>query len=144
MRGVFVKILLWFWAALVLVAVALELVITATTTPAEVRVQRFSDKVLAAEGREAVARLDRKGPAGVAHFLDGLERATRMHVVLLDADGREVAGRPVPPRAAAVAARALTTGRSAQHFPKPHRHWASGGSSTTGRPRRRCASRPCW
>jgi two-component system, OmpR family, sensor histidine kinase CpxA len=112
MRGVFVKILLWFWLALVLVAVVLELAITATTTPVEVRVQRFSDAVLARRAREAVITLDREGPGGVARFLDGLERATRMHVVLLDADGRDVAGRSVPPKAATVAARALASGET--------------------------------
>jgi len=109
-RGVFVKILMWFWVAFVLVALALELVIAATTTPLEVRVQRFSDKGLAGDAREAVARLDRKGPRGVTSFLDGMERESSVHAMLLDADGRDVAGRAVPPKAAAMAARALASG----------------------------------
>ena len=112
MRGVFVKILLWFWTSLVLVALALELAITATTTPVEVRIARFSDSVLSGRAREAVAILDRDGPAGVARFLDQLERTTHVHARLLDADGRDVAGRVVPPRAIAVAARALDTGQT--------------------------------
>ncbi len=111
-RGVFAKILMWFWVSLVLVALALELVITATTTPVEVRVQRFSDKVLASDAREAVARLDRKGPRAVTRFLDGLERESSMHAMLLDAGGRDVTGRTVPPKAAAVAARALASGET--------------------------------
>jgi len=111
-RGVFVKILLWFWTSLVLVALALELAITATTTPVEVRIARFSDSVLSGRAREAVAILDRDGPAGVARFLDQLERTTHVHARLLDADGRDVAGRVVPPRAIAVAARALDTGQT--------------------------------
>ena len=112
MRGVFVKILLWFWASLVLVALALELAITATTTPVEVRIARFSDSVLSGRAREAVAILDRDGPAGVARYLDGLERSTHVHARLLDRDGRDVAGGAVPPRAIAVAARALDTGQT--------------------------------
>ena len=111
-RGVFVKILIWFWVSMVLVALALELVITATTTPVEVRVQRFSDKVLAADAREAVARLDRQGPRGVVHYLDGLEHESGMHAMLLDGQGHDVAGRAVRPAAAAVAARALNSGET--------------------------------
>ena len=109
-RGVFVKILIWFWVSMVLVALALELVITATTTPVEVRVQRFSDKVLAADAREAVARLDRKGPRAVARFLEGLEHESGMHAMLLDGEGHDVAGRIVRPPVATVAARALASG----------------------------------
>ena len=112
MRGVFARILLWFWLSLVLVAFALELTIAATSTPVEIRVQRFSDGALGSRAREAVAILDRDGPPKVARFLEGLERTTRMHAVLLDADGHDVAGHPVPRKAAAVAARALATGET--------------------------------
>lgn len=111
-RGVFVKILLWFWGALVLVALALELTITATSTPVEVRVARFSDSVLNARARDAVTILDRKGPGGVAHYLRNLERDTRIHAILLDPDGHDVAGRPVAPKVLAVATRALDSGQT--------------------------------
>src|SRR6266513_2156150 len=111
-RGVFVKILLWFWGSLVLVALALELTITATSTPVEVRVARFSEAVLSARARDAVGVLDRDGAAGVARFLAELEQTTRIHALLLDRDGRDVAGRAVPPKALVVAARALDTGQT--------------------------------
>ena len=111
-RGVFVKILLWFWGALVLVALALELTITATSTPVEVRVARFSDAVLSARAREAVAILDRKGPVGVGHHLRNLERATRIHAILLDPELHDVAGHSVTPKVVAVAARALDSGQT--------------------------------
>jgi two-component system sensor histidine kinase CpxA len=111
-RGVFVKILLWFWGSLVLVALALELTIAATTTPVEVRVARFSDAVLNDRTKEAVSILDRDGAAGVARFLAGLERTTRIHALLLDPDGREVTGRAVPPKALEVARRAIETGQT--------------------------------
>ena len=111
-RGVFPKILLWFWASLVLVAVALELAITATSTPVEVRVHRFSDNALSGRAREAVAILDGEGPAGVDRFLAGLERTTHIHAVLLDGDGRDVVGHPVPATAATMAARALESGQT--------------------------------
>ena len=111
-RGVFLKILLWFWASLVLVALALELTITATSTPVEVRVARFSDKVLDGHAREAVAILDREGPRGVARFLTDLEHTTRIHAVLLDPDGHGVSGRTVPRKALKVARRALASGQT--------------------------------
>jgi two-component system sensor histidine kinase CpxA len=111
-RGLFVKILLWFWTSLVLVALALELAISATSTPVEVRVARFSDSVLNGRAREAVDILDREGPTGVARFLDELERTTNVHALLLDPDGHDVAGRAVPARALAVAARAVDSGQT--------------------------------
>jgi len=111
-RGVFLKILLWFWASLVLVALALELTVTATSTPVEVRVARFSDKVLDGHAREAVAILDREGPRGVARFLTDLEHTTRIHAVLLDPDGHGVSGRTVPRKALKVARRALASGQT--------------------------------
>src|SRR2546421_2208986 len=110
--GVFLKILLWFWTSLVLVALALELAITATSTPVEVRVSRFSESVLTSRAHEAVAILDRGGPRKLARFLDELERTTRVHAVLLDPDGYDVSGRTVPPKAGAVAARALASGQT--------------------------------
>ena len=111
-RGVFLKILLWFWVSLVLVALALELAITATSVSAEVRIHRFSDNALSGRAREAVSILDRSGPDGVAHFFADLERKTHIHAVLLDVDGREVSGRAVPATAVAVAARALGSGQT--------------------------------
>src|SRR2546429_498898 len=111
--GVFLKILLWFWTSLVLVALALELAITATSTPVEVRVSRFSERVLTSRAHEAVAILDRSGPRKLARFLDELERTTGIHAVLLDPDGYDVSGRTVPPKAVAmVAARALASGQT--------------------------------
>jgi signal transduction histidine kinase len=111
-RGVFLRILLWFWASIVLVALALELAVVATSTPAEVRIHRFSDSVLTDRAREAVAILDRDGPSRVTRFFDELERTTRIRALLLDAAGHEVSGRPVPARAAVVAARALESGQT--------------------------------
>jgi len=111
-RGIFLKILLWFSVSLVLVALALELAITATSVSAEVRVHRFSDNALTARAREAVAILDRDGPPGVARYLDTLERTTRIHAMFLGADGREMSGRAVLPTAAVVAARALESGQT--------------------------------
>ena len=111
-RGVFLRILLWFWASIVLVALALELAIVATSTPIEVRIHRFSDTALTDRAREAVAILDRDGPSGVTRFFDALEQTTRIHALLLDAAGHEVSGRPIPATAAGVAARARDSGQT--------------------------------
>src|SRR5205823_12378331 len=77
-----------------------------------VRFARLRVRVVGGGGGEGVVILDRDGAAGVARFLDQLERTTHVHARLLDADGRDVAGRVVPPRAIAVAARALDTGQT--------------------------------
>ena len=60
-RGMFLKIVLWFWASLMLVALALHAAVIATSTPTEVRVQRFSDTALAGYGRRAVSILESQG-----------------------------------------------------------------------------------
>jgi len=79
----FLKIVLWFWASLALVALALHVTIIATSVPPEVRVQRFSDTALSGYGRRAVAILEREGVPALAAYLDGLERSTRIHAVLI-------------------------------------------------------------
>ena len=97
MRGVFLKILLWFWVSLVLVAVTLELTITATTTPFEERVHRFSDNALTGQAREAVVLLDRGGAPSVDRFFADLQHRTGIRAVLLNA--ARVRGRRPPARA---------------------------------------------
>jgi len=66
MRGIFVKILLWFWVSLVLVGLAVHVAIITTEMPIEVRLQRFSDRALGGYVRSAAELLDRDGPAAVA------------------------------------------------------------------------------
>lgn len=112
MRGMFLKIVLWFWASLALVALALHVTIIATSVPPEVRVQRFSDTALSGYGRRAVAILEREGVPALAAYLDGLERSTRIHAVLIRQDGRDASGHAVTPRVAAAAARAGDAGHA--------------------------------
>ncbi len=74
MRGMFLKMVLWFWASLVVVAVALHAAVIATSTPTEVRVQRFSDTALAGYGQRAAAILEHDGVPALAADLERLER----------------------------------------------------------------------
>jgi two-component system sensor histidine kinase CpxA len=108
----FLKMVLWFWASLVLVALALHAAVIATSTPTEVRVQRFSDTALAAYGHRATTIFERDGAPALAAYLAGLERATNIHAVLLDASGRDATGRVVALGFAAAARRADELGRS--------------------------------
>src|SRR5207245_5352559 len=80
------------------------------SVPPEVRVQRFSDTALSGYGRRAVAILEREGVPALAAYLDGLERSTRIHAVLIRQDGRDASGHAVTPRVAAAAARAGDAG----------------------------------
>ena len=106
MRGMFVKMVLWFWASLVVVAVALHAAVIATSTPTEVRVQRFSDTALAGYGQRAAAVLEQDGVRALGAYLGRLERETRIHAMLIDDQGRDVTGRDVTPPVAAAARRA--------------------------------------
>src|SRR5258705_2047725 len=94
-RGMFLKMVLWFWASLVLVALALHAAVIATSVPTEVRVQRFSDTALAGYGRRAVSILEGEGVPALAVYLQHLERQTRIHAVLIDESGRDPTGHPV-------------------------------------------------
>jgi two-component system sensor histidine kinase CpxA len=111
-RGVFVKILLWFWVSLVLVGLAVHVAIIATTMPIEARLQRVTDRALVRYARAATEILDRDGPAAAAAYFARLERTMRIRAVLLGEDGREVSGRAVPPGAATLAARARESGET--------------------------------
>src|SRR5258706_5714991 len=105
-RGMFLKMVLWFWASLVLVALALHAAVIATSVPTEVRVQRFSDTALAGYGRRAVSILEGEGVSALAAYLQHLERQTRIHAVLIDESGRDPTGHPVTAGVIAAARRA--------------------------------------
>src|SRR5205807_9989146 len=96
----------WFWVSLVLVGLAVHVAIITTEMPIEVRLQRFSDRALGGYVRSAAELLDRDGPAAVATFFGQLERTMGIRALVRGGDGREGGGRPVPPEAAALAARA--------------------------------------
>ena len=105
-RGMFLKMVLWFWVSLVLVALALHAAVIATSVPTEVRVQRFSDTALAGYGRRAVSILEGEGVPALAAYLQHLESQTRIHVVLIDENGRDATGHKVTPSVIAAARRA--------------------------------------
>jgi signal transduction histidine kinase len=105
-RGMFLKMVLWFWASLVLVALALHAAVIATSVPTEVRVQRFSDTALSGYGRRAVSILEGEGVPALSAYLQHLESQTRIHAVLIDESGRDATGHPVTPAVIAAARRA--------------------------------------
>jgi two-component system, OmpR family, sensor histidine kinase CpxA len=105
-RGMFLKMVLWFWASLVLVALALHAAVIATSVPTEVRVQRFSDTALAGYGHRALSILEGKGVPALAAYLQHLESQTRIHAVLIDENGRDATGHEVTPGVIAAARRA--------------------------------------
>ena len=105
-RGMFLKMVLWFWASLVLVALALHAAVIATSVPTEVRVQRFSDTALAGYGHRALSTLEGEGVPALAAYLQHLESQTRIHAVLIDENGRDATGHDVTPGVIAAARRA--------------------------------------
>ena len=105
-RGMFLKMVLWFWASLVLVALALHAAVIATSVPTEVRVQRFSDTALAGYGHRALSILEGEGVPALAAYLQHLESQTRIHAVLIDESGRDATGHPVTTGVIAAARRA--------------------------------------
>src|SRR3989442_3318016 len=112
MRGMFLKIVLWFWGSRAVVALALHAAVIATSTPPEVRVHRFSETALAGYARRAVEIVGHDGARALGAYLDDLERTTRIHAVLIDEEGHEASGRSASPSAVSTAARARAQGRT--------------------------------
>lgn len=106
MRSLFVKIFLWFWLVMVLMGAAL-LVIETTTRwqPPPQELRRLAGHVLVFEAETAVDVFEREGRQGLADYLQTFARGA-LPVFLLDDQGKDVLGRPVPDEATDLIVRA--------------------------------------
>ncbi|MGB7926460.1 MAG: ATP-binding protein [Pyrinomonadaceae bacterium] len=115
--SLFLKIFLWFWLAMALVGLAL--VISTATMQSEPVIERWrtvTGDALAIYAQAAGETLEREGNVALAAQLERFESRTRMRAFVVDAEGREVAGRGAPPGAKEVAARARQSGKPEFEF----------------------------
>ncbi len=111
MRGLFVKIFLWFWLASILIIVStfvlFSLLEPFTPPPEDGRhIRRMSHF-----GRTAVEMLEREGPDALKDFMSRRKRGPgRRHLFLFDEQVKVVSGKPSPPHIRELAERAAKSG----------------------------------
>ncbi|MBC7908904.1 MAG: HAMP domain-containing protein, partial [Pyrinomonadaceae bacterium] len=132
--SLFLKIFLWFWLAMALVAMAIA-VSTATmqTEPLVASWRVVAADALAIYATSAAEAFEREGQAGLAAYLERMERQARVRAVVFDEQGREISGRVAPERARELAQRAGQSGEPEFEFVGAHtlgaqRAWGAGGA----------------
>jgi two-component system, OmpR family, sensor histidine kinase CpxA len=96
MRSLFLKIFLWFWATDVLIAIAAAVIIglSIQNQPDIVgsRWRQTTGDAVALYADSAAEVYERAGKAGLTDFISRLERTSRVHASLRDAQGAIIAG----------------------------------------------------
>jgi two-component system sensor histidine kinase CpxA len=96
MRSLFLKIFLWFWAAMIMIGLALFLVVTTTLPdPLPAPWRESESNLLALHAASAVTMHEQGGSLLLAAYLAQEEAKTnyRMHLQLFDDKGNELSGR---------------------------------------------------
>jgi len=96
MRTLFVKIFLWFWAAMALVVLAVAAATSVANMRREERLRREFDDPARVFAQMAARTYEREGQAGLSEYLSFLEGEARHRAWLFDAGGAEVLGRSAP------------------------------------------------
>ncbi|MEP6719695.1 MAG: ATP-binding protein [bacterium] len=107
-RTLFLKIFLWFGAALVTVVVGTFL-ISELRRPERPPMRRPMNTAVNGYAQVAAEIYERNGQAALAEYFDRVERDNHINIFLFDRQLRELAGRKTPERAPDLAGRALTS-----------------------------------
>ncbi len=127
MRSLFLKIFVWFWAAMVLVGVVLVVLIIVQDAPggpgplglrlpipppggARGRHRAFDGESIAHQTRQAVNLFEREGEAGIAPFLEHLRAVAGAQPFFFDSQLHQIAGDPAPQAGVELAQRTLSSG----------------------------------
>ena len=114
MRGIGLKIFLWFLFATLLTTAAVFLITVATHSQA--LGPSWMIGVLDQYTRSAVNIYEHGGKASLAEYLDEIHDASFLQSTLLDSQNRDILGRGVPPGAEDVLAKARATGQTQFHI----------------------------
>lgn len=93
MQSLFLKIFLWFWAAMAFIILSVLLVAWLLLTP---RLEPQVGDPFRVFGNEAAKVFEREGQAGLAVYLNFLEQNLKNPSYLLDEKGQELAGQNIP------------------------------------------------
>lgn len=105
-RSLFVKIFLWFWLAMIIANVALFAAVAITRPTPTGRSWRDLTNV-GPNAQKAGEVYDQGGTPALASVLQEREKQAGINVVVFDINGNELSGRPVPPGAQELVARAI-------------------------------------
>ncbi|HET9712920.1 MAG TPA: ATP-binding protein [Pyrinomonadaceae bacterium] len=107
-RSLYLKIFIWFWLAMIIINVVLFAAFALTRpTPA-----RRSFRELAQTGpnaQKAAEVYEQSGPAALSASLQATEKAGGASATFFNENGTELSGRPVPPKAQELSAKATET-----------------------------------
>jgi len=109
-RGIFAKILLWFWASTALVSISVFAI--GILSGAEPIGRRWLSHTTDFYARSATDFYIHGGAAELNQYLDEIETSSGIHAALLDASGHPISGRDTPIGARAVLDDALKSGQS--------------------------------
>ena len=113
MKTLFAKIFLWFWASLALLVLVSYVMTRIPSRDPEQVMRRWGDpfRLHAEYAREALAR---EGRPGLLTFLGRISNESRLNAFVVDEQGRELRGKPMPEGLDDVA-RDVLAGRSPTH-----------------------------
>jgi len=113
MRSVFIKIFLWFWLTHLLVAGAFFFTMGREAPDRQHDKRRnMIGQAIAGFGHQAVERRLRDGAASLKEYVEELDRTTGTALLLVDPDGEELLGRPVPREATELIPQARESGEA--------------------------------
>ncbi|MDQ2856434.1 MAG: ATP-binding protein [Acidobacteriota bacterium] len=108
-RSLFLKIFIWFWLGMIVANVALFLSVAATRPERSNRPWRDLSLV-GSSAQKSAETYDRQGQGALSSYLDEFEQNNGISSVLLNDQGTELSGRPVPAGWQELASKAAKTG----------------------------------
>jgi two-component system, OmpR family, sensor histidine kinase CpxA len=109
MRSLFWKIFLWFWLGMILANVALFFAFAATRPTQSNRPWRDLSLV-GSTAQKAAETYDGEGQQALAKYLQEFEQSNGIDSILMNDQGKELSGRPIPQGWPDLAGRAAKTG----------------------------------
>src|ERR1051325_9854060 len=107
-RSLYLKIFIWFWLAMIIINVVLFAAF-ALTRPTPTR-RSFRDLAQTGPNAQRAAEVyEQSGPAALNAVLQATEKAGGASATFFNENGTELSGRPVPPKAQELSAKAIET-----------------------------------
>ena len=105
-RSLYLKIFIWFWLAMILINVVLFAAF-ALTRPTPTR-RSWRDLAQTGQNAQRAAEVyEQSGPGALTAALQATEKSSGVSATFFDENGKELSGRPMPPGAQELSAKAI-------------------------------------